>query len=315
MHVCYLLDSRVENKIQCIKSTNRIVYLESTFIKRSKFYFENRRKFKLVFCFGNIPPFFKSDVKVFTYFHNLLYLNQSSNQNMKDRLKLMLKIAVLKIIKNNSSFWWVQSKSIKSKLEFKFDIPSSQIKVIPFYDDFIYFKEKVFREKYTYIYVSNGTKHKNHEKLIKSFCEFFDVTRKGKLILTINDDYPIIQELISQKVHLGYPIENIGFVDRETLQKFYFKSEYLIFPSLAESFGLGIIEAIDCGCKVIGADLPYTYEICEPSIVFDPEKIQDIKHALMESLSESVKESIPIIKNEIHEIINNLQSKNELNKK
>ena len=54
--------------------------------------------------------------------------------------------------------------------------------------------------------------------------------------------------------------------DRLTLQKEYLSSEFLMFPSLTESFGLGLIEAIECGCKVIGADLPYTYEVCEPHL-------------------------------------------------
>ena len=81
----------------------------------------------------------------------------------------------------------------------------------------------------------------------------------------------------------------------------------MIFPSLAESFGLGLIEAIECGCKVIGADLPYTYEVCEPSIVFDPMDDESIFEAFEKSLDDAVKTSSPKIRNNINELINILQ--------
>lgn len=307
LHVCYLLDSRVENKIQSIKSTNRIVYLESTFIKRSKFYFENRRKFKLVFCFGNIPPFFKSDANVFTYFHNLLYLNIPKEFTLIEKIKFQLKINILKQVKKNSSFWLVQSNIIKENLQTKFKISPDKVQVLPFYEHFSCIQEDIKREKASFIYVSNGTPHKNHERLIEVFCQFYDLHKIGKLVLTINEDYPIIKELILFKLNKGYPIENIGYVDRKTLQNNYLKSEYLIFPSLAESFGLGLIEAIECGCKVIGADLPYTYEVCEPSLVFNPLETESILKAFEKSLNDNIKPTVPIVKNNINLMINLLK--------
>ena len=89
-----------------------------------------------------------------------------------------------------------------------------------------------------------------------------------------------------------------------TLQKKYLSSEFLIFPSLTESFGLGLIEAIECGCIVIGADLPYTYEVCEPSLVFNPLVDKNIFDAFEDSLNkENLKLSVSRIKNNIDQII------------
>jgi glycosyltransferase involved in cell wall biosynthesis len=116
-------------------------------------------------------------------------------------------------------------------------------------------------------------------------------------------------ELIELKKNMGYPITNIGFVGRTELQKAYLSSEFLIFPSLAESFGLGLIEAIECGCKVIGADLPYTYEVCEPSIIFNPTDDESFFEAFESSMKEDIKISIPKIGNNINELINILRDK------
>ena len=90
------------------------------------------------------------------------------------------------------------------------------------------------------------------------------------LVLTVDIGYLEIYNLIRQKIESGYPIKNLGFINREELYQHYQSAEYLIYPSLSESFGLGIIEAVENGCKVVGADLPYLHEVCDPSIVFNP---------------------------------------------
>ncbi len=307
LSVYYLLDIRVKNKIQTIKSSNKTIYLKPTIFSRYLFYKKNKYKFVNILCFGNLPPFFNTNSNVFTYFHNLMYLNIPKEITLIERIKFQLKINILNQVKEYSSIWLVQSNMIKENLQTKYKISSDKVQVLPFYEQFSCIQENFNREKGTFIYVSNGTPHKNHERLIEVFCQFYDLYRKGKLVLTINDDYTLIKELILYKIQQGYPIENIGYVDRKTLQNNYLKSEYLIFPSLAESFGLGLIEAIDCGCKVIGADLPYTYEVCEPSIVFNPMENESILKAFENSLNDNINPTIPVIKNNINLLINLLK--------
>ncbi|MGQ7853158.1 glycosyltransferase [Pedobacter sp. WC2501] len=302
--IFYLLDSRVRDRHQAIKSENQIYYLEAGISRRYSFYKNRTAQFSKVFCFGNLPPNIKLTSIVYTYFHNPMYLDVPKEFSTLDRIKFQIKIMVLSHFKVNTSFWFVQSSLIKLKLQKKFNIRPDQVKVLPFYEQFGSLKEDIIREKFTYIYVSNGTPHKNHERLIDAFCQFYNRNQKGKLILTLAGDYSYLLNLISEKVREGYPIENIGYVDRDTLHEQYLKSEFLIFPSLTESFGLGLIEAIECGCKVIGADLPYTYEICKPSVIFDPIITNSIINAFEKTLNEEIRETIPEIKNNVQELIN-----------
>ena len=311
--VCYLLDKRVEHKIPIIKSSNKVFFRKASIVNRFKFYKQNI--FTSIFCFGNIPPLQRNKSKTFTYFHNPMYLETPKEFLFVEKLLFQLKILVIRYTKKNTNFWFVQSGYIKEKLRVKFNIHPESIKILPFYNEFEKNSNSIKRERYGYIYVSNGTPHKNHNNLIESFCQFYDIHRIGKLTLTISNDYPKVIKLINEKIDLGYPIFNIGFVDKVTLSQHYQSSEYHIFPSLTESFGLGLIEALDSGCKVIGADLPYTFEVCIPSIVFDPTNPQDIKRAFIESLSENVKESVPVIKNNISEIIKIIQNNYAIDKK
>jgi hypothetical protein len=63
------------------------------------------------------------------------------------------------------------------------------------------------------------------------------------------------------------------------------------------------VEAIENGCKVIGADLPYTYAVCKPSLVFNPLEVDSITEALSLSLQKNTINSESKVKNEINTLI------------
>ncbi len=300
--VCYLLDDRVNGKIPNVKSSNVVVYMKARLFSRFIFYKKN--DFDIIFCFGNIPPYSQSKGRVYTYFHNPMYLEIPKEFSFVQQLIFSLKIFVINRTKNNTNYWLVQSPFIKNEFQRKFHVAKEKVKVLPFYHELNNELNNEKRVQNHYIYVSNGNPHKNHEKLIEAFCLFFDEFKVGKLTLTINEDYPKILLLIKNKIDLGYPIQNIGFVSRDVLTRHYNASRFLIFPSLAESFGLGLIEAIECGCDVIGADLSYTYEVCEPSIVFNPNDVTDIYLAFKKSMDTNIPKSKPLIKNNMNEILN-----------
>ena len=305
--VYFLLDDRIIGKHPEVKP-DKVEYLKGSFVKRHSFYSKNKHRFSKVLCFGNLPPNIRLNAEVFTYFHQPMYLDIPKEFSFVDRLKFRFKIIILKHIAKNTDYWLVQSDFINKKIQSKLGFQSNSIKVLPFYPEFSSLELSIIREKNTYLYVSNATPHKNHQRLIDVFCQFYNKYQFGKLILTVNKDYPEVLELIESKIKKGYPIENIGFVDRLTLQKKYLSSEFLIFPSLTESFGLGLIEAIECGCKVIGADLPYMYEVCEPSLIFNPLDENSIFNGLENALnSETIKPSLARIQNNINQIISLLK--------
>jgi glycosyltransferase involved in cell wall biosynthesis len=301
LDVFYLFDARCKDYYQEIP-LNRKCYLKASFFERYKFYKKDKYRFEKVLCFGNLPPNIRLKATVYTYFHNLLYLDFHEEFEINGQLKFRLKIIILKLIAKNTNYWIVQSNLVKDKLHLKFGFDSENILSLPFYPKFG-LVDLPIRQRFTYLYVSNANPHKNHSRLINVFCRFYDTYKKGKLIVTVNQDYQKILDLIEVKQKLGYPIKNIGFVGRDELQIEYLSTEFLIFPSLTESFGLGLIEAIESGCKIIGTDLPYTFEVCQPSIVFNPLDNDSLFKAFETSLDANVKVSLPKIKNNIKELI------------
>ena len=221
---------------------------------------------------------------------------------LKQKIVYTLKQKMVNHLKKNTDFWLVQSSLVKNGLVKKYGIASDKILELPFYPPF---ENPVSSQKFpnSYLYVSNANPHKNHGRLIEAFSKFYEKHNKGVLTLTVSDDFTELVNLIQTKQKKGIPIKNIGFVPRQNLQKLYAESEFLIFPSLTESFGLGLVEAIESNCKVIGADLPYTYAVCEPSLSFNPWQTESIIEAL--SLSLQTNEiSKSKVKNEISTLIN-----------
>ncbi len=302
-----LLDYRSENNLDIDVHSFKFKYVKGYF-ERKKFYEENRDKFSKVLCFGNIPPNYKmKDTKVYTYFQQQLFLQVPKNFSFINKFKYFVKVCLLRRLVKNSDQWLVQSSLISDKLSKKFNISKNHITILPFYPPLIS-DHKFTRLKNTFIYVSDANPHKNHYKLIEAFCLFYDHYKIGSLTLTIPEYAHELIEFIKIKTDLKYPIINIGFIKRNDLYEYYNTYEFLIFPSLAESFGLGLVEAIDCGCKVIAADLPYTYQVCKPSLVFNPFSLQDIYNTLVKTQN---LDSIPIseksITNNIDLLLNLLE--------
>lgn len=306
-NVFYLFDKRCENDFEEIPF-NRKVYMDSSLLKRHQFYKENKNNFSEVLCFGNLAPTIKLDVPVYTYFHQPMYLHIPDEFGLKRKVIFQIKTFLFEKLLKNTSKLIVQHQLMKNESIKKFKLNNNNIHCIPFYpnEDLSYSSNN--RERNTFIYVSNATPHKNHLRLIEAFVRFYDKYKTGKLVVTIHQHFTELYDLI---VHLNkkeYPIINIGFVGREELIKNYHQAEYLIFPSLEESFGLGIVEAIECGCKVIGADLPYMHQVCEPSIKFNSKDIDSIYESFEDALNKKEQPTIKKINNKIEQLLDLLNS-------
>lgn len=306
LKVFFILDDRLKGQLDELNMLN-CIYISSSFVDRYKFYKNNRNKYNKVLCFGNVPPPLKlKKSKVFVYFHQPLFLEIPQDFSLINKIIYTIKQNILRFFRSNTDYWLVQSPFISTKFSTKYlKGKSDKLRILPFYPELSFLKHKknVSRISDSFIYVSNSSPHKNHLKLIDAFCQCFDKMHSGSLTLTVPNTDIFLNNIIQEKNNLGYPIYNAGFVDREKLTELYLSHEYLIFPSLAESFGLGLVEAIDGGCKIIAADLSYTYEVCEPSLTFDPYSIESIKNAIATAINKELPPASKLIENDISKII------------
>ncbi len=306
MKVFYLLDDRISND----KSYNNLenkVFIKATLYNRFMFYYKNTIQFKTILCFANMPLLLRSKSIVYTYFHQRLYLDLPSDISFFNKLIFNLKSSFVKILKNNTNFWIVQNNNMKDLIINKYALSREIVLVFPFFKIDSEYLSINFERGNNFLYISNASNHKNHLRLIEAFKLFYKKYNIGELWLTIYDN-PVLLNIIEKEVNCGLPIKNLGYIKPRELAKIYKQCKFVIFPSLSESFGLGLIEGIEYGCDIIASDLPYTYEICNPSIIFDPLSVNSIQNSFEIAINGNYNKTIPIVRNKIDSIINILQN-------
>lgn len=74
----------------------------------------------------------------------------------------------------------------------------------------------------------------------------------------------------------GSRLDGVGAVDRQKLAALYATASILIMPSITETVGLPLLEAMAAGIPVLAADRPYAHAICgEAALLFDPKSPVD----------------------------------------
>ncbi|MBI1863375.1 glycosyltransferase family 4 protein [Candidatus Microgenomates bacterium] len=120
-----------------------------------------------------------------------------------------------------------------------------------------------------FVYVGNFYPHKNVEKLVEAYRL---VDTKIPLILVGPEDHFAgrIQKHIES---LGMQNQILVHTksSRNDLVYFYNHAKALIHPSLAEGFGLTLLEAAFFGCPIIASDIPVIREMLgDEYVAFDP---------------------------------------------
>ena len=305
----YFLDIRIKENHPLIKKSNTVIYCKGSLIKRHFFYKKLGKSIDKVFCFGNIPPTLKLEIPVYTYFHQRLFIKIPEELAFSQKIILWIKSKFFQKFTANSQFWIMQTKSIKNEFLHKFqNIEKHKIIFMPFYPPFSKAFTIVDKEKNSFLYVSNGSPHKNHQRLLKAFVKFYQKYKTGKLYITIGNEFLDLKKSIAAHQKKGVPIVNVGFLNRKELYSLYTKSEFVVFPSLTESFGLGLLEAMENGCKVVGADLPYTHAVCKPSLLFNPYEIDSIATAFYNAITKNTRPTEQLVFNEIKSLIKLLKN-------
>jgi len=305
-HFFFLFDKRFNINHQL---TNNIKFdiIAPSEIKRKIFYESNKNKFKSYVCLSNVPPPIHIFQKVNIYFHNELFLKPFlNNLSFKNQLKLFLKKYYI-IIKNKESYNWnVQTDLMSNNLSKTLRINEKKIRVYPFYNDAR--AKKNLRVRNSFLYVSNSAEHKNHKRLFLAFQEAASRTNEIiQLGLTLNERDFINSPYSNKDILSNLKIINYGVVEKIELSSIYSKSNFLIYPSLNESFGLPLIESINHGCYVIASDLKYVKQIVIPTLTFNPKSIKSIADSILQSLNlKKLNKSKILVNNKIDSFINHI---------
>lgn len=271
----------------------------------------NEHNVSKVLCFGNYPPLFKiRDKIVYTYFHRpYLYKdNFLASHGLKKRLLYRLKKTYLRILLKNTSFYIFQSKLIQDGFNSYYNWSYSRSLIYPFFD-----VENIstMRSKSrlnvldAFLYVSNDTPHKNHIRLLQAWEILSHYNRFPRLYLTIPVHSVLIEEIDRLKA-MGCDIINLGWISHTKALDYTARCYYNIFPSLAETLGLGLVEAALLDSVVLASRADFVDEVIEASLYFNPEDVSSIVNSVCIAIDENLPKAKPKINSKIEELIQEL---------
>lgn len=124
----------------------------------------------------------------------------------------------------------------------------------------------------TLFYPAAAYPHKNH-RLLLALSAIEDVSSMlAKMVVTIDPD-PVAPTWMVMTGHLP----------PDEMRVRYAEADALVFPSLEESFGLPLVEAMYLGLPILCSDKPFARNLCGgDAIYFDPRSAASLRDAMRE---------------------------------
>lgn len=139
--------------------------------------------------------------------------------------------------------------------------------------------------------VSEVLEHKNLRRALDAYCNLTQHTEKQlNLIIAGTVTSPTLRNTLEDALSKRGFLDRVtftGFLSRAELADLYGRAELLMFPSLAETFGLPLIEAMASGLPVVTSRAAAMPEICgEAACYFDPLDVMSITQAMQNVLTD-----------------------------
>lgn len=129
------------------------------------------------------------------------------------------------------------------------------------------------------LYVGSDAPHKNLAVLVPAIRQVRRTRCGARLFATL----PAGHVLESTEVAC------LGYLDDGALAAYYSAADVVVVPSLVESAGLPLIEAMSLGVPVVVADRPYAHDMCgEAALYFDPNDPAMLADRLVTLLSDKL---------------------------
>jgi glycosyltransferase involved in cell wall biosynthesis len=138
-------------------------------------------------------------------------------------------------------------------------------------------------------YITNFGVQKNFLVLFRAIKMLTGRGHKIRLVLTLRQDTDEYKWVANDLLTAGIDscVENYGDIPQDQVEALYDSLDLFVFPSLCESFGFPMVEAMARGLPMVVADVPTNREVTgTAAVVFDPndhEALGECLEALMKN--------------------------------
>jgi glycosyltransferase involved in cell wall biosynthesis len=137
------------------------------------------------------------------------------------------------------------------------------------------------------LFVGHLYPQKNLAVLARAFARLKD-TIPHTLVIAGRPRYKFQGDLnLIQELGIADRVDFLHYVPNDDLPMIYNLADCFVYPSLYESFGLAQLEAMACGCPVIGANAGAIPEVTGgAAMLFDPHSSEELAAAIFKVTSE-----------------------------
>ncbi|MBX7182269.1 MAG: glycosyltransferase family 4 protein [Bacteroidia bacterium] len=158
-------------------------------------------------------------------------------------------------------------------------------------------KDKYKLPDFFFFFLGNTHPKKNTIGVLKAYSEFLKTSQQFQYKLVMIDyDLEELKRLLNSidDPELINQIQLTGYINNQDLPAIYNQCSLFLYPSLRESFGIPIIEAMACGVPVITSNTSSMPEVAgDAAILIDPIKPESITQAILSVYqNESLKKNL-----------------------
>ena len=130
--------------------------------------------------------------------------------------------------------------------------------------------------------VGSHDPRKNLARLVEAYGTLPELVRREHPLVVVGGSAPVFRQTEIPRVA---GVVTTGYVDDETLAGLYRRARGVVFPSLAEGFGLPLVEAALAGATVAASDIPvFRWIAGEHPVWFDPASVEGVRDGLLRLL-------------------------------
>ena len=250
-------------------------------------------------CTCNTAPV-KCSVPLLLTLHDIIYLEKvdfkgTAYQNFGN---LYRRYVVPKVVEKSDIVITVSHFERQTILE-KLKLPEEKVRVVynavnaRFNDNFSADEKLAFRKKYNLpenflLFLGNTAPKKNTPNVIRAFADYCKQTKDIIPLVILDFDKALVEEMLSKLSAAEYFKFIIfpGYVSPSEMPLMYSSATVFLYPSLRESFGLPILEAMGCGAPVITSNTSSMPEVAgDAGLLIDPFQHTQITEAVINLLS------------------------------
>ena len=194
-------------------------------------------------------------------------LTVSEYEKVQIHQSLSVKYSNIKTIYNayNQQFRLIEDSAALNQIQEKYNLPNKFI-----------------------LFLGNQAPKKNMKRVLEAYAKYLDSETDGIALVLAESSAKDVMKLLSEikRPDIFKSIVLTGYVPHSDLPSIYNLATLFLYPSLRESFGIPIIEAMACGTPVITSNTSAMPEVAaDAAMLVNPTKSEEIANAIKKILS------------------------------